>query len=198
MATETPAFDGILVREEGNAKGEYAIEQGTLVLVDGEGFKASNYVLEYVPGTLTILQRAIDVEKTVDVEKAFVGDTITYTFVVTNTGEVDLETVVLVDEMLQIAGEIGALAIGESWTGTATYVAAAEDVGKTLINTVIVAAEGDTTDQDDSEGTVIYAPVPQTGDEMPLGLLSGAMLVSLAGVIVLLLTQRKNKADQAE
>ena len=198
VATETPAFDGILVREEGNAKGEYAIEQGTLVLVDGEGFKASNYVLEYVPGTLTILQRAIDVEKTVDVEKAFVGDTITYTFVVTNTGEVDLETVVLVDEMLQIAGEIGALAIGESWTGTATYVAAAEDVGKTLINTVIVAAEGDTTDQDDSEGTVIYAPVPQTGDEMPLGLLSGAMLVSLAGVIVLLLTQRKNKADQAE
>ena len=198
VATETPAFDGVLVREEGNAKGEYAIEQGTLVLVDGEGFKASNYVLEYVPGTLTILQRAIDVEKTVDVEKAFVGDTITYTFVVTNTGEVDLETVVLVDEMLQIAGEIGALAIGESWTGTATYVAAAEDVGKTLINTVIVAAEGDTTDQDDSEGTVIYAPVPQTGDEMPLGLLSGAMLVSLAGVIVLLLSQRKNKADQAE
>ena len=198
VATETPAFDGILVREEGTGKGEYAIEQGTLALADGEGFKASNYVLEFVPGTLTILQRAIDVEKTVDVEKAFVGDTLTYTFVVTNTGEVDLKTVVLVDEMLQIAGEIGALAIGESWTGTATYVATAEDVGKTLINTVIVAAEGDTTDQDDSEGTVIYAPVPQTGDEMPLGLLSGAMLVSLAGVIVLLLSQRKNKADQAE
>ena len=197
VATETPAFDGVLVREEGNAKGEYAIEQGTLVLTDGEGFKASNYVLEYVPGTLTILQRALTVEKTVDVDKAFVGDTITYTFVVTNTGEVDLETVVLVDEMLQIAGEIGALAIGESWTGTATYVAAEEDVGKTLINTVVVTAEGDTTDQDDSEGTVIYAPVPQTGDEMPLGLLSGAMLVSLAGVVVLLLTQRK-KSEQAE
>ena len=198
VATETPAFDGILVREEGTGKGEYAIEQGTLVLTDGEGFKASNYVLEFVPGTLTILQRAIDVEKTVDVEKAFVGDTITYTFVVTNTGEVDLKTVVLVDEMLQIAGEIGALAIGESWTGTATYVATAEDVGKTLINTVMVLADGDTFDEDDSEGTVIYAPVPQTGDEMPLGLLSGAMLVSLAGVIVLLLSQRKNKADQAE
>jgi LPXTG-motif cell wall-anchored protein len=62
----------------------------------------------------------------------------------------------------------------------------------------MVRAEGDTFDEDDSEGTAIYAPEPQTGDEMPLGLLSGAMLVSLAGVIVLLLSQRKNKADQAE
>ena len=195
VETETPAFDGILVRQEGAAKGEYPIEQGTLVLVDGEGFKASNYVLEYVPGTLTILQRAIDVEKTVDVDKAFVGDTITYTFVVTNTGEVDLQNVVLIDEMLEIAGEIGALAIGETWTGELTYVATKEDVGQTLYNTVIVLAEGDTYDEDTSEGTTVYEPVPDTGDHTPVAALSAAMLVSLAGVIVLLRKQRKESAE---
>ena len=195
VETETPAFDGILVRQEGAAKGEYPIEQGTLVLVDGEGFKASNYVLEYVPGTLTILQRAIDVEKTVDVDKAFVGDTITYTFVVTNTGEVDLQNVILIDEMLEIAGEIGALAIGETWTGELTYVATKEDIGQTLYNTVIVLAEGDTYDEDTSEGTTVYEPVPDTGDHTPVAALSAAMLVSLAGVIVLLRKQRKESAE---
>ena len=42
---ETPAFTGVLERAEGENVGSYIIEQGTLKLANGEGFKASNYTL---------------------------------------------------------------------------------------------------------------------------------------------------------
>ena len=195
VQTETPAFSGALVREEGVAKGEYPITQGDLALADGEGFKASNYELVFVPGKLTILQRSLNVTKTTEQLKVFAGETITYTIVVTNDGEVDLETVVIVDEMVGLTGTIGALAIGESWTGEVTYTTTTEDIGKTLVNTVIVGAEGETFDEADSEETTVYRPAPQTGDNTPVTLLSGAMLVSLAGVMVLLLKRRKEQAE---
>ncbi|MBE6918097.1 MAG: VWA domain-containing protein [Ruminococcaceae bacterium] len=198
VATETPAFTGELVREAGAAKGEYPITQGTLALTDGEGFKAANYVLEFVPGTLTILQRSLDVEKTAGSDKVFAGKPLTYTIVVTNNGEVDLKDVVLVDEMLGLTETIGALAVGEIWTGEYEYVPTTEQIGQTLFNTAVVNAEGGTTDEDTSEGTTVYRPAPKTGDTTPVGLLTGAMLVSLAGVVVLLLKQRKEREGYAE
>ena len=189
---ETPAFSGELVREPGTAKGEYPINQGTLALADGEGFKADNYVLEYVPGTLTILQRALTVDKTVDKEKVRVGDTVTYTITVTNSGEVDLETVAVVDQMLGIEEVIGALAVGESWTKSYTYTTTEADEDKTIVNVAIAGAEGETFGSDDAT-TEVLPPIPDTGDHTPVTMLSVTMLLSAAGIILMLRKQRKEE-----
>ena len=117
VAGETPAFSGELSREPGAERGKtYQILQGDLALADGENFLASNYVLQFVPGELTVKARDITITKTVDVTKAFVGDKLTYTITVTNTGDVDLQDVAVVDEMLGIEQVIGELKAGESWT----------------------------------------------------------------------------------
>lgn len=55
VGSEKPGWDGEVVREAGEEPGSYAINQGTLALANGEnGFLATNYKLEFVPGTLTI------------------------------------------------------------------------------------------------------------------------------------------------
>ena len=52
---ETPGWAGSVVREDGENPGDYKIRQGTLALANGEnGFLATNYKLEFIPGTLTI------------------------------------------------------------------------------------------------------------------------------------------------
>ena len=62
---ETPNFTGALEREVGEDVGSYAINQGTLVLADDNGraagttFKASNYTMVFVAGTLTITPVAV-------------------------------------------------------------------------------------------------------------------------------------------
>ena len=57
QGSEREAFSGALTRAEGEAVNTdpgYAIAQGTLALADNGDFKASNYVLEFVPATFTI------------------------------------------------------------------------------------------------------------------------------------------------
>ena len=55
VGNEKPDWDGEVVREAGEEPGSYAISQGTLALANGEnGFLATNYKLEFIPGTLTI------------------------------------------------------------------------------------------------------------------------------------------------
>ena len=190
VTSETPAFSGVLIRDAGDTKGVYSIKQGTLMLTDGEGFKAANYVLHYVPGELTILQRALEVTKTVDQTKACVGDKVVYTIAVTNTGDVDLENVILTDEMLNVQENIGKLAVGKSLTRTYTYVATKEDEGKQLVNTVVVTSEDGSSDEANSEPTDVKPKTPETGDNSKMQLWTLGMLVSAAGVVVLG-TQRK-------
>ncbi len=190
VAAETPAFRGELVRSPGSTKGVYAIKQGTLALTDGEGFKAANYTLAYVPGELTILQRALDITKTVNKTKACVGDELVYTIIVTNTGDVDLENVVLEDEMLHVQENIGELPAGKSVTREYTYVVTEEDEGTQLVNTAVVTADGGTANEGDSEATLVKPKAPQTGDSSALQLWMMGTLVSATGLIVLG-TQRK-------
>ena len=62
VAGETPAFSGELSREPGAERGKtYQILQGDLALADGENFLASNYVLQFVPGELTVKARDITI-----------------------------------------------------------------------------------------------------------------------------------------
>ena len=51
---EVARFMGGLQREAGEDVGSYAINQGDLALVDNGDFRASNYTLEFVPGTLVV------------------------------------------------------------------------------------------------------------------------------------------------
>ncbi|MDR9853448.1 hypothetical protein RJP21_07545 [Paenibacillus sp. VCA1] len=65
---------------------------------------------------------AIALTKTVSPTEASPGSTVTYTFVVTNTGNTTLSDVLLSDPLLNISQEIGSLAIGESRTITVPFV----------------------------------------------------------------------------
>lgn len=188
VAGETPAFSGELSREPGAERGKtYQILQGDLALADGENFLASNYVLQFVPGELTVKARDITITKTVDVTKAFVGDKLTYAITVTNTGDVDLQDVAVVDEMLGIERVIGELKAGESWTQQFTYTAQESDAGKTLVNTAVTGTKDEKTfDQVDSDGTEItQKPVP-TGDQSMVGLWTATLLISAAGAAIIL------------
>ena len=196
VAGETPAFSGELSREPGAERGKtYQILQGDLALADGENFLASNYVLQFVPGELTVKARDITITKTVDVTKAFVGDKLTYTITVTNTGDVDLQDVAVVDEMLGIEQVIGELKAGESWTQQFTYTAQESDAGKTIVNTAVTGTKDEKTfDQVDSDGTEItQKPVP-TGDQSMVGLWTATLLISAAGAAIIL--ARKSKRSK--
>ena len=65
---------------------------------------------------------AIDVVKSVSSSLVLAGDEVTYTFVVTNTGNVPLYDVVVEDDRLGMIAEIDELAVGESLMFTKTAV----------------------------------------------------------------------------
>ncbi|NLL29081.1 MAG: DUF11 domain-containing protein [Bacteroidales bacterium] len=93
--------------------------------------------------TITVLVPSYTISKTADAtgikNPAQVGNQIVYTIVITNTGNVDINNVNVVDSMLTAAGiELGApvenvttdsvLNIGETWTYTINYPITQEDI----------------------------------------------------------------------
>ena len=110
----------------------------------------------------TIIEKTAShsVVKTVDkelIEKARAGDSISYTMVYTNTGNVVLKDVSFADEMLKAAGidiqwdwsatvscgETRSLAPGESVTGKATYKITQSDIDTGKITNTILAYASD-------------------------------------------------------
>ena len=68
-----------------------------------------------------------------------VGETITYTFQVTNTGNTDLSGIILADDLLGLVSlSQTTLAPGEGTTGTLTYTVMKSDLPGPIANTVIV------------------------------------------------------------
>jgi uncharacterized repeat protein (TIGR01451 family) len=98
-------------------------------------------------GTDVHHQPGISVQKTCP-EAASIGDTITYSITVTNTGNEALTGVVVVDELL--GGALGSfpdtLAVGDSATRTFTYTVTADDPDP-LTNTVTASGTGADSDQ---------------------------------------------------
>ena len=88
------------------------------------------------PAEVTVITREdpdLEIVKSADTEGPVgVGDTVTYTFTVTNTGNVTIDNVTIADEMdglTWVTGpELGSLEPGETATGTATYVVTAADI----------------------------------------------------------------------
>ncbi len=81
----------------------------------------------------------IEVNKTADREIAGVGQVITYTIFVNNTGDVALDSITARDNLTGHVEAVGALAPGESYSFVTTYKALGTDMGKTLVNNVTVS-----------------------------------------------------------
>ncbi|MEA3511605.1 MAG: hypothetical protein U9R51_09240, partial [Actinomycetota bacterium] len=112
---------------------------------------------------------AIDIEKATNGQDAdeptgpivTVGDTVTWTYVVTNTGNVDLTDVVVTDDILGDICEIGDLAVGASETCEATGIAELDqyaNLGTVTGNYPPLHKE--VTDKDPSHYYGSEAPVP--------------------------------------
>ena len=65
-----------------------------------------------------VVNPKIDVEKSAAPTQVLPGENVTYTYVVNNTGDVDLQNVQLNDDKLGLVGELPALAVGASQTLT--------------------------------------------------------------------------------
>ena len=91
------------------------------------------------------------------------GQTITYSFVVTNTGNVTLDTVVVTDPLPGLGAvtcPVGTLAPSASTTCTATYVATQADLdGGSIVNSATVAGTppGGGAPVTDTDGTTVIA-----------------------------------------
>lgn len=80
---------------------------------------------------------AISLTKTVNPTEAAHGSTVTYTFVVTNTGNTTLSDVMLNDPVIGISRDLGTLAAGESETVTIPFVIPSE-ASIEFVNTAVV------------------------------------------------------------
>ncbi|WP_156185581.1 SpaA isopeptide-forming pilin-related protein [Bacillus sp. FJAT-27916] len=71
-----------------------------------------------------------EINKTADKDEVKVGETITYTIDVTNTGNKALTDINVVDEMVGLDEVISQIEVGETKTFTVTHKATAEDIGE--------------------------------------------------------------------
>ena len=138
--------------------------------------------------------------------------TVTYEFVVTNTGDDDLTDLTLVDDKigdltdaLTAALEDATLPVGEAVTVTADHeVTAADFDGITLTNVVEVVGVGvdsDATVDDSDDETVTLVEVQDTAEELPetglnaAGLTGLGLLLAMIGAASLLLTSPRREED---
>ncbi|UGS26861.1 DUF11 domain-containing protein [Microbacterium resistens] len=151
--------------------------------------------------TTPLPQRAaVDIVKTGKLS----GDTITYTFLVTNTGTVTLAGVEITDKLSGLSaitygrwpGEAGVLAPGESVAATATYAVTGADRGRGYVDNhaSVTGAppSGDPVHAEDRERTAVGS-LAVTGSEATWGIPLLA-LVLLAGGGTLLLIRRRRMA----
>lgn len=87
---------------------------------------------------------ALTVTKSVDKTTAEVGDTLTYTITVENTGNVNLTNITVTDEMLDVKETIQSLLVDETWSKEYAYKVPSDVAGKTLLNKATVQADDDT------------------------------------------------------
>ena len=117
--------------------------------------------------TVTFIQNpAISIDKSTDAGPFIVGDTITYSFQITNTGNVTLRNITISDPLPGLSAVTGyavALAPGRSTIGTATYVVTQADIDAGLIVNTATATgtppTGNPVSGDDSE-TVTFMQSP--------------------------------------
>ncbi len=167
--------------------------------------------------TVTIVDKfitKIDIQKTADRKSVKAGETIIYTIVVKNTGNVDLKNVNVVDSLTDGKFEtldgatkvndytliIPELKKGESKTFTFSYKVPDKTTAKEISNTA-TAIETNYNLRVEDKAVVPVAKtvaqtitnIVQTGDNAPLMVMFGLALLSLMGMSVLAFTGKKRK-----
>ncbi|HJQ72159.1 MAG TPA: hypothetical protein VJ887_01965, partial [Actinomycetota bacterium] len=149
-----------------------------------------------------LIHPAIEIVKTVDEDTVPIGTTVTYTYVVTNTGDTTLYDISVDDDILGHIGDIAVLEPGESATLTKDFV-----VGDVPVTNVGTASGEDilgrsVSSDDDAIVTPIAGatppnpPTPFTGsDAGRLGIIS--MVLFGIGVTVVATTRRRRPEREA-
>jgi archaellum component FlaG (FlaF/FlaG flagellin family) len=149
-----------------------------------------------------IIHPAISIVKTANPESVSVSGPVTYTYVVTNTGDTPLFGVLVTDDILGAIGRIGELAVGESVPMAKVVDVDASSPPKNIGTVVGNDQLGQTvTASDDAVITVVLGAVlaqpelPRTG--APLGAQTRAALALLEVGVVLLLAGRRRLGRRA-
>ena len=147
-----------------------------------------------------ICNPAIDVEKVADVETYnSVGDVITYTITVTNTGEVDLHDVVVTDAMTGMNETIAVFEVGASQTFTTTYVITEADIDADQVDNVVTVVGTTPDDQQVTDSSECMVPRETSCcEDFNILNLSNIFLGALALLVLLLLTLLLGGGDIAE
>ena len=139
---------------------------------------------------------ALSLVKVADKQIAREGDTVTYTFTVTNTGNVTIADVAIAEGAFTGAGALStpvcadgarSLAPGEKVVCTATYVVQKADEKKgSLENTATVTGTPPSgpkvvSDPSTAKTGVLAVALPPTGGELAVGALTFSVLLMLAG-----------------
>ncbi len=153
--------------------------------------------------SLTVICPAISIVKTVNPLSGNPGDTVTYTYVVRNTGDTTLFNVSVDDDVIGHIGDIAKLEPGEQVTLTKDFVLLAGDPSVTNVGTATGTDVLGTqvSDSDDAFVTVVKAanpppappPTAFTGsDAARLGLIAGVLLT--LGLLGIVLGRRRREA----
>ncbi len=110
----------------------------------------------------------VTITKTPSITSGSPGDTVTYTYVVENTGQARLDNVKVVDDKLgEITLDKTTLEPGEKATGTKDYVLKASDVGN-LVNVAVVTADPEGGQDPVTADDDAVVEVVQVQDEPPV------------------------------
>lgn len=153
---------------------------------------------------LLVLIPGITIDKTADKTSASVGESVNYTFTITNVSEVELKNVTLVDNVLGDLGKVDSLAPGETVTKTVAYVVTSTSLTEGTIHNIATACFAEpvyvsncaTDDHTLSvvavQGTSVTKSetLPFTGSESRILTMIGAALVA-AGVAISLIARRR-------
>jgi hypothetical protein len=148
-----------------------------------------------------VINPAISIVKTAAPESISVSGTVTYTYVVTNTGDTPLQNVLVTDDVLGAIGTVGQLAVGESVTFAKTVDVDALTPPRNIGTAVGTDQLGQTVSaSDDAVITVVLGAVlaqpelPRTG--APLGAQTRAALAMIEVGIVLTLAGRRRRGGR--
>ncbi len=135
----------------------------------------------YLFGRIILAEPAIAVDKTASPTSGLVGDTIVYTYDVTNAGDLPLSNVALTDDKCDVIATPtgddgdGVLEDGETWKYTCSYVVDPDDIsGDKVVNTATATGE--------YEGIPVSAQDTATVTVLPFGALDVEKDVDWNGV----------------
>ncbi|MCH3967527.1 MAG: InlB B-repeat-containing protein [Atopobiaceae bacterium] len=170
---ETPGFTGNIERVAGEAAGDYAINEGTLGVVDNGAFIASNYSVVYVPAMFSITSDAgaLGITKLLTnqgtgADGAFkVGETATFVITVTNNSDFDIVGAVVNDVISNATGTV-MVNPGNGYTVSGTAATVADLAPKESI-AITASYEVTQADVDANAGITNIATAEVPGGENP-------------------------------